>query len=306
MNICEYGCGQEAKHQFRNGKWCCSNHYLTCPEKKERLLGKNNISHRPEVKEKKLKQLIGHILSEETKRKISESHKGKPKLLLRGRIFSEETKRKMKENRVGKYTGKNNPNYGNIYSIECRLQMSRKRKITIDQIKERYPFFSLIEEMRYNPDKPGENEIQVHCKNHLCKNSKEQEGWFTPIGHQLYERIRHLEKEWGNEGCYLYCSQECKDICPLYQSRGKDPFKNLSYTPEEYQIFRQHVLDHDDYTCQFCGEKAVHVHHERPQKLEPFFALDPGYAWSCCKECHYEKGHRDECSTGNLANKVCS
>jgi len=28
--------------------------------------------------------------------------------------------------------------------------------------------------MRYNPDKPGEEEIQVHCKNHLCKNSKKK------------------------------------------------------------------------------------------------------------------------------------
>jgi len=24
MKLCDYGCGQEAKYQFKNGKWCCS------------------------------------------------------------------------------------------------------------------------------------------------------------------------------------------------------------------------------------------------------------------------------------------
>jgi len=31
MQICEYGCGQEATHQFQNGKWCCSERTSTCP-----------------------------------------------------------------------------------------------------------------------------------------------------------------------------------------------------------------------------------------------------------------------------------
>jgi hypothetical protein len=42
-------------------------------------------------------------------------------------------------------------------------------------------------------------------------------------------------------------------------------------------------------------------------KLQPFHALDPEYAWSCCEKCHYKKGHKKgtECSTGNLAAKIC-
>ena len=87
-----------------------------------------------------------------------------------------------------------------------------------------------------------------------------------------------------------------------------DPNKNTfkKYTNEEYETFRNFVLERDSYICQFCGDEATDVHHERPQKLEPFFALDPDYAWSCCKECHYEKGHKDECSTGNLAQIICN
>ena len=32
MPLCEYGCGQEAVYQFKNGKWCCSENVSKCPE----------------------------------------------------------------------------------------------------------------------------------------------------------------------------------------------------------------------------------------------------------------------------------
>jgi hypothetical protein len=31
MEICEYGCNQKAKYQFKNGKWCCSKNHKQCP-----------------------------------------------------------------------------------------------------------------------------------------------------------------------------------------------------------------------------------------------------------------------------------
>ncbi len=47
--LCDYGCGQEANHQFKNGKWCCSKNYNSCKEIKR----KNSISNRtPEEKKK--------------------------------------------------------------------------------------------------------------------------------------------------------------------------------------------------------------------------------------------------------------
>jgi len=30
MQLCDYGCGQEAKYQFKNGKWCCSSNMACC------------------------------------------------------------------------------------------------------------------------------------------------------------------------------------------------------------------------------------------------------------------------------------
>lgn len=29
--LCNYGCGREAKYQFKNGKWCCSKNFRMCP-----------------------------------------------------------------------------------------------------------------------------------------------------------------------------------------------------------------------------------------------------------------------------------
>jgi len=60
--------------------------------------------------------------------------------------------------------------------------------------------------------------------------------------------------------------------------------------------------------CEYgCGKEATDVHHIRPQKLEPFFSLDPDYGLACCEECHYKYGHKtgSECSTGNLAQIAC-
>ena len=37
MIICEYGCGQEAEYQLKNGKWCCSSHSSKCPFLKNKI-----------------------------------------------------------------------------------------------------------------------------------------------------------------------------------------------------------------------------------------------------------------------------
>ena len=34
--LCNFGCGKIGKYQFKNGKWCCSEHYTQCPVSKEK------------------------------------------------------------------------------------------------------------------------------------------------------------------------------------------------------------------------------------------------------------------------------
>ena len=52
--ICEYGCGQEAKYQFKNGKWCCSKNHRQCPEIKKKMglyrRGSKYKKHRKPIK----------------------------------------------------------------------------------------------------------------------------------------------------------------------------------------------------------------------------------------------------------------
>ena len=94
--ICDYGCGQEAKHQFKNGKWCCGESYVSCPEvrqknrvssigkyhsektinkMRESKRGSKNSTKRLDVREKISKNMQGKVQSEETKEKRSRSLK---------------------------------------------------------------------------------------------------------------------------------------------------------------------------------------------------------------------------------------
>ena len=347
MNICDYGCGQEAKYQFTNGKMCCEEHYLKCPTHRNKRREKGNPFHGKQhtiiSKEKIKNKLIGRkkqkfqplkdnrevyckfgcgnlakFVSINGEYYCSNSPSSCPKIkqVNRNKNMGMKNSKRQKFKKIivenkelceygcgqrAQFINKNGKLCCSEYITQCP---NRTTKYKIEDYKNKYLLFSRIEEMRYNPEHPGE--IQVHCKNNLCSNSKEQGGWFTPSKTQLYERCRSIEK-FNLDYSYFYCSDDCKEICPLYRSRGVDPLKERKefYTIEEYDIFREYVLQRDNFKCQYCEKKAEHVHHERPQKLEPFFSLDPDLAWSVCKNCHYKKAHKDDCSTGKLAIKIC-
>lgn len=130
---------------------------------------------------------------------------------------------------------------------------------------------------------------------------------FIPKPIIVIHRIRFLE---GKEMCEsrFYCSDKCKAICPVFgQHKYPKGYKRDKLcTNEELKVWREEVLKRADYKCEYCGEPATDVHHIKPQKLEPFFALDPDYGVACCEQCHYGKAHSDpECNTGNLAQVLC-
>lgn len=280
--ICDYGCGKVAKYKFKNGKYCCENDYRKCKGFIDKKVFKEKINPLAISIENNSNIICEYGCEELARYKFKN-----------GKYCCSESVTKC-------------PTVSRKMTLEAKRKLQLINKKPIEYWKKKYPFFSKIEELRYNPDKSGEKEIQVHCKNHNCPNSKEQDGWFTPSYVQLYERIRQLEHPEGNGGSHFYCSEECKNICPLYNFKYFEEQEMVkTYNPEEYQTFRENVLERDNYKCQYCGEPAEHIHHERPQKIEPFFALDPDLAWSVCKKCHYRYGHKDECSTGNLAILRC-
>ena len=311
MQLCDYGCGKEATHQFKNGKWCCSREFQSCPEMKKQFMNEKNKNNLKILRNnyKKIKtdnlceygcgQKAKYILNNE--KICCEPYYSKCKAI---RIKNSNGNKGKEGNRKGHAPW--NKGKKDVYTKETLKKISSGARNTIKYIKEKYLFFSKIEEMRYNPDILGE--IQVHCKNHNCKNSKEKGGWFTPTRSQINERRRCLEHQGIDYSCF-YCSQKCKNECPLYGKKGADPFKDqkLPYTYEELQAWKNKVKELDDSKCQICeSTENIHVHHIIPQKLEPFFALDPINGICLCKECHYKYGHKDECSTSNIAHKQCN
>ena len=207
MKICDYGCGQEAKYPFKNGKWCCENYWQSCPtNRKEASIKSKEAWEDP----------TSGLNSDLCREKQSKVKKGKNNPMYK-KYHSEETKKRWSENRKGKAS-----------SEEARKKMSESSKLTIEQIQQRHKTFSAEEEMRYNPNKPEEKEIQIHCNNSNCSNSREKGGWFTPKKGDLKNRIYALDKSDGNDGSFLYCSQYCKDTCPCYNLRT-DPLQLAEY-----------------------------------------------------------------------------
>jgi len=186
-------------------------------------------------------------------------------------------------------------------------------KLTYQQCQERYPDVVKIEKLKEGPN----GEILGHCKNANCKNSKENGGYFD-VSKYLGLRNDGIN---GNDTNHFYCCEECKHTCPLYGRSAAqlhtriNENKNIPYTQVEYNTWKEEVYyrqrmenNTDTNFCEYChATEDLHVHHEVPQKIVPGYALDPDNGIIACEKCHYEKGHATgtECSTGNLANKIC-
>lgn len=248
-------------------------------------------------------------LSKEHIQKLVESHKGliqstesieKIRKALKGRKQSKEHRENCRQARLG-----------TKLSYETKLKKSEKLKRRKKDYEELFPFFCKMENIRDCKEPTGLQMAGIEVK---CKNCNK---WFTPTQDKVWNRVWSLEKSDG-VGNYFYCSDNCKDNCPLFGLRTdtilnliKDP-KELPYTSEEYQTFRQEVLkrqyDELGYNeCEICGQRTnLHIHHEKPQKTHSNLSLDPDNGIILCKDCHYKKGHIEECSTGNLAKMVCA
>jgi hypothetical protein len=64
MKLCDYGCGQEAKYQFKEGKYCCSKNWHSCPAQRK----KNSI-----LMEKVWKNLDNNLHSKSRNKMISDA-----------------------------------------------------------------------------------------------------------------------------------------------------------------------------------------------------------------------------------------
>jgi len=314
--LCSYGCGQIARFKFKNGKLCCSNNISRCSINNKKIRSGKKLTP---IKTTELCSYgCGQLANYKLKngKLCCRNHYNKCPII-RKKINNNKKLISIKTTelcsygcgQIAKFKLKNGKLCCNDHYNKCP---NNNKKLTINKIKKRYPIFYKEEDLRYNPYKPNKNEIQVRCKYNKCKNSKEQNGWFTPSSSQIRERIKCIEKPWGWGGSYFYCSDECKEKCILFRLRS-DPFKENTESPhtnQELNIWRQEVLrrQKDEYGynfCEMCDSRInLQVHHEKPQKTHPGMTLDPDNGIILCRDCHYKYGHKTgtECSTGNLSN----
>ena len=85
INKCQFGCDQEATHQLKNGKWCCSEYHMQCPEFRkqsgERM--KQYYMDHPEFKEQ---QVVWGLQTHGLQR-VKDSKSEKMKLLHKDETF---------------------------------------------------------------------------------------------------------------------------------------------------------------------------------------------------------------------------
>jgi len=157
------------------------------------------------------KSLRGHILSKETKKKISESHKGLP-VWNKGKHHSNETRKKISNNRKGIY-----------HSSETKKKMSKSRKGLNTWSKGRH--FSIETKKKMSISHLG-------IKNYNYK------GNITP----LYRLIRSLSqyKQWRSDVFQRdnWTCQTCGKRC----SKGKAIYLEAHHIKEFMQIIKDNNI----------------------------------------------------------------
>lgn len=104
-HFCEYGCGQQAKFQLKNGRWCCCKSYQSCPELKKKNSNAN--------KDKKKTYKNGHPRAMLGKRPWNY---GLTKNDDERLAISDETRKKLRDR----------PNKGRANSVEKQKERIRK------------------------------------------------------------------------------------------------------------------------------------------------------------------------------------
>jgi len=188
VKLCSYGCGQEAKYQLKNGKWCCEHQWMKCIKVRKdnrKRMKENNPLNDPKIREKQ-KIANGNILCREKKRNYSLNNN-----VMHRPEIKEKHKQKMKE-----LSGKNNPLYTNPDALEkLRISASseecRKKKKEATKkafIEGRHPmcFSDIILRMSISNSKPHEHtekfkeysEVVIQETNRsLIKHKKEIENY---------------------------------------------------------------------------------------------------------------------------------
>ena len=218
--------------------------------------------------------LKGRIISEETRRKTSETLKrryrtGEIKHWNKGKTTSEETRRKMSES----HKGKSHPwaRKGHPHSEET------KRKLSLA--------------LKGNKNNEGHKCTEETKRKISIANSGKK---FTEEHKKKLSEAKKGEKHF-NYGKHL--PLETRQKISKAQKGPKSVNWKGGLTSEEKQIrasieyrdWRRSVLRRDNYCCPICGsKKLLCAHHKKSFTEHSRFRLDVSNGITLCKKCHYE------------------
>lgn len=130
--------------------------------------------------------------------------------------------------------------------------------------------------------------------------------WYTPTIQNVRHRLLALKKIIGG-GNGLYCSTECKHLCPIFGMHKNYKFQVGDYTRESQSELRQLVFERDNWACTKCSSTyKLHCHHIEGIRWEPLESADIDKCITVCEKCHKEIHKKEECKTLDMQckNKV--
>lgn len=146
----------------------------------------------------------------------------------------------------------------------------------------------------YKIEKDDINYLGVECA--YCKDI------FIPLRPAVSSRLDVIEGR--NTGdANFYCSEKCKEYCPIYNRhkyyKGKNP--NRNDRPNQ-SIWADMVKERDKHICQKCGitEEIMYAHHIDPVVNNPIESMDIDNGMTLCKKCHKETHSIDGCTYNDL------
>ena len=191
----------------------------------------------------------------------------------------------MRGQRVDRKKEKKKYNEENKEAIAKQSKKHLQSKAPIEQVQKLKLYDSI-----------KENSNQCKCK--YCGE------WYTPTYQEVYNRLRAIN---GTGGSYIYCSEECKDACPVYNQMSTPKGTQSANSNEALNSFvRQETFKRDNYTCQHCNyhksklSVPLHCHHIIPKSSSPIEAQDIDNLITLCETCHKAIHKIPGCSYGEL------
>lgn len=179
-----------------------------------------------------------------------------------------------------RFFGSDNPNYGKgdkIRGSKCYKWNGGYQSRGLPTYTTFAPQLCWCENVRYN--NIDKNIMEVKCA--YCGK------WYVPKLSDVERRIQSIKGNLTGEQRF-YCSDGCKQSCPIFrQRRYPKGFKPATSREVQPQL-RQMVFERDNYTCQKCGETnaALHCHHIDPVAQNPIESADLDNCITLCKGCH--------------------